>query len=75
VSLVWICVILTLNRRPYNLEEDVFMCLLQGCEDLSGMKSLGVEQFVADAYVLRLVEKSKVSILSVVHGDDIFAAG
>ena len=39
------------------------------------MKSLGFEQSLADACVLRLVESGSVSIVTVVHVDDIFAVG
>ena len=39
------------------------------------MKSLGFEQSLADACVLRLVESGTVSIVTVVHVDDIFAVG
>ena len=39
------------------------------------MKSLGFEQNLADACVLLLVESGTVSIVSVVHVDDIFAVG
>ena len=42
---------------------------------LSHMKSLGFEQSLADACVLRLVESGTVSIVTVVHVDDIFAVG
>ena len=37
------------------------------------MKTLGFEQCLADACVLRLFENGKVSIVAIVHGDDIFA--
>ena len=39
------------------------------------MKSLGFEQSLADACVLRLIESGSVSIVTVVHVDDIFAVG
>ena len=39
------------------------------------MKILGFEQCLADACVLRLIEDGAVSIIAVVHVDDIFAAG
>ena len=39
------------------------------------MKSLGFEQSLADACVLRLVESGTVSIATVAHVDDIFAVG
>ena len=42
---------------------------------LSHMKSLGFELSLADACVLRLVESGTVSIVTVVHVDDIFAVG
>ena len=42
---------------------------------LSYMKSLGFEQSLADACVLRLVESGTFSIAAVVHVDDIFAVG
>ena len=84
-----------------DLEEDVFMRLPKGCDDLSGkvvrlqrslyglkqasrswhghllsrMKSLGFEQCLADACFFRLIEDGVVSIIAVVHTDDIFAAG
>ena len=39
------------------------------------MKSLGFEQSPADACVVRLIESGSVSILAVVHVDDILAVG
>ena len=39
------------------------------------MKSLGFEQCLADACVMRLVESGSVTIVTVVHVDDIFAVG
>ena len=39
------------------------------------MKSLGFEQSPADACVMRLIESGSVSIVTVVHVDDIFAVG
>ena len=42
---------------------------------LSHMKSLGFEQSLADACVLRLVESGTFSIVTVVHVGDIFAVG
>ena len=39
------------------------------------MRGLGFEQYQADACVLRLVEEGAVSIVVVVHVDDIFAMG
>ena len=42
---------------------------------LSHMKSLGFEQSLADACALRLVESGTVSIVTVVHVDNIFAVG
>ena len=42
---------------------------------LRGMRGLGFEQYQADACVLRLVEEGAVSIVVVVHVDDIFAMG
>ena len=39
------------------------------------MKSLGFERCLADACLFRLVENGKVSIMAVVHVDNIFAAG
>ena len=42
---------------------------------LSHMKSLGFEQSPADACVMRLIESGTVSIVTVVHVDDIFAVG
>ena len=38
------------------------------------MKNLGFEQSPADACVMRLIESGSVSIVTVVHVDDIFAA-
>ena len=84
-----------------SLEEDVFMRLPPGCDEMSGkivrlnrslyglkqgsrswhhhlithMKSLGFGQSLADACVLRLIESGSVSIVTVVHVDDIFAVG
>ena len=40
-----------------------------------GMKALGFEQCAADACVMRLVEDGGVSVVVVVHVDDIFAIG
>ena len=40
-----------------------------------GMKALGFEQCEADACVMRLVEDGGVSVVVVVHVDDIFAIG
>ena len=40
-----------------------------------GMKALGFEQCEADACVMRLVEDGPVSVVVVVHVDDIFAIG
>ena len=40
---------------------------------ITHMKSLGFQQSLADACVLRLVESGSVSIVTVVHVDDIFA--
>ena len=42
---------------------------------ITHMKSLGFEQSLADACVLRLIESGSVSIVTVVHVDDIFAVG
>ena len=42
---------------------------------IAHMKSLGFEQSLADACVMRLVESGSVSIVAVVHVDDIFAVG
>ena len=42
---------------------------------ITHMKSLGFEQSLADACVLRLIESGSVSIVPVVHVDDIFAVG
>ena len=39
------------------------------------MKNLGFEQSPADACVMRLIESGSVSIVTVVHVDDIFAVG
>ena len=39
------------------------------------MKSVGFAQSLADACVSRLVESDSVSIVTVMHVDDIFAAG
>lgn len=39
------------------------------------MASFGCEQCLTDAFVLRLVEDSAVSLYAVVHGEDIFTAG
>ena len=40
-----------------------------------GMKALGFEQCEVDACVMRLVEDGRVSVVVVVHVDDIFAIG
>ena len=37
------------------------------------MRSLGFEQCAADASVMRLVEDGVVSMMAVIHADDIFA--
>ena len=42
---------------------------------IASVKRLGFEQCGADACVLRLVENGSVSIMAVVHVDDIFTAG
>ena len=42
---------------------------------VSHMKSLGFEQSLADACVMRFVESGTVSIVTVPHVDDIFAVG
>ena len=42
---------------------------------LSHMKSVGFEQNLENACVLRLVESGTVSMVTVVHVDDIFAVG
>ena len=42
---------------------------------ITHMNSLGLEQSLADACVLRLVESGSVSIVTVMHVDDIFAVG
>ena len=42
---------------------------------LSHMRSLGFEQSLADACVMRLVESGTLSIVTVVHVDDTFAVG
>ena len=42
---------------------------------LSHMKSLGFEQSLEDACVVLLVESGTVSLVTVVHVDDIFAVG
>ena len=42
---------------------------------ITRMKSLGFERCLADPCVFRLVENGNVSIMAVVHVDDIFAAG
>ena len=39
------------------------------------MKSLGFEQSPADACVMRLIESGSVSIVTVVHVNDILAVG
>ena len=39
------------------------------------MKCLGFEQCLADACVMRLIESGSVTILAVVHVDDIFSVG
>ena len=39
------------------------------------LKTLGFQQCLADACVFRLVEEGRVSIIAVVHVDDIFAVG
>ena len=42
---------------------------------LTHMKNFGFEQSPADACVMRLIESGSVSIVTVVHVDDIFAVG
>ena len=41
---------------------------------ITRMKSLGFERCLADPCVFRLVENGNISIMAVVHVDDIFAA-
>ena len=42
---------------------------------MKGMKRLGFEQCAADACVFRLIENGKVTLIVIVHVDDIFCAG
>ena len=42
---------------------------------MTHMKSFGLEQCPPDTCVMRLVESGTVSIVTVVHADDIFAVG
>ena len=42
---------------------------------LRGMRGLGFEQCKADACVVRLIEEGGVSIVVVIHVDDIFCDG
>ena len=41
----------------------------------SCLKTLGFEQYLADAWVFRLVKEGRVAIIAVVHVDDIVAVG
>ena len=61
-----------LNRSLYTLKQ-----ASRSWHDhlLSHMKSIGFEQGIADACVMRLVESGTVSMVAVVHVDDIFAVG
>ena len=61
-----------MNRRLY--------CLEQASRSwhnhlITHMKSLGFEQSPADALPMRFIESGSVSIITVVHVDDIFAVG
>ena len=64
--------VVRLNRSLHGLKQEP-----RSCHNhlLSHMKSLGFEQSLADACVLRLVDSGTVSIVTVVHVDDIFAVG
>ena len=64
--------VVRLKRSLYGLKQ-----ASRSCPNhlVSHMKSLGVEQSPADACVMRLVESGSVSILAVVHVEDIFAVG
>ncbi|CAB1096623.1 unnamed protein product [Ectocarpus sp. CCAP 1310/34] len=42
---------------------------------MRGMKSLGFEAFAADAFVVRLIESGVVTMVVVIHVDDIFSVG
>ena len=64
--------IVTLNRSLYGLKQ---ASRSWHNHLLTHMKSLGFEQSPADACVMRLIESVSVSIVTVVHVDDIFAVG
>ena len=61
-----------LNRSPYGLKR---ASRPWHSPLVIRIKSLGFEQSLADACVSRLIEAGSVSIIAVVHVDDIFAVG
>ena len=64
--------VVKLCRSPYDLEQASRQC---HHHLLRGMRGFGFQQCQADACVLSLVEEAAVSIVVVVHVDDIFAMG
>ena len=62
--------IIKLNRSLYGLKQ---ASRSWHNHPITHTKSLGFVQSLADAYVLRLVQSGSVSIVTVVHVDDIFA--
>ena len=64
--------IIRLNRSLYGLKQ---ASRSWHSPLITHMKSLGFEQSLADACVLRLVKSGSVSIVTVVHVDGIFAVG
>ena len=64
--------ILRLNRSLYGLKQ---ASRSWHNHHITHMKSLGFEQSLTDACVLQLAESGSVSIVTVVHADDIIAVG
>ena len=64
--------VVRLNKSLYGLEQASrsWHAHLTTC-----LKTLGFQQYLADACVFRLVEEGRVAITAVVHVDDIFAVG
>ena len=64
--------IVRLNRSRYGLKQ---ASISWHNRLVTHMKILGFEQSPADACVMRLIEPGSVSVVTVVHADDIFAGG
>ena len=64
--------VVRLNRSLYGLKQ---ASRSWHSHPVIRLKSLGFEQSLADACVFRLIEAGSVSIIAMVHVDDIFAVG